>query len=217
MAKQRRDRPSPAKSQSNPRIPLSASARPTEQDSLDPAARLRREAFLQAVTVYEQAMQALQRHEFGEAARLLRSVVERFPEEADLHERVRLYLKICERQAAPAHAAPQTTEERIYAATIALNAGAVDEALGHLRAVLQQNPENDHALYMLALAHMSRNDPESAALTLRQAIALNPENRSLAKQAPEFDNLRQNPEIKRLLDSPAGDDQRRPGRNGSDR
>ena len=35
-----------------------------------------------------------------------------------LHERVRLYLNICQRQATQREAAPQTIDERLYAATL---------------------------------------------------------------------------------------------------
>ena len=49
------------------------------------------------------------------ALELFQSVLRQYPEEKELHERVRLYLNICERQATPREAAPQTIEERLYA------------------------------------------------------------------------------------------------------
>jgi hypothetical protein len=54
---------------------------------------------------------------------LFESVLRKYPEEKELHERVRLYLNICERQAAPRPAVPETLQERLYAATLAINGG----------------------------------------------------------------------------------------------
>lgn len=201
MAKQRRDHPRPASSQTrSPSRDSDTGNGASGPDTSDPISEERHQRHLQAVALYEQGMQALQNRSFAEAAERLRAVIEDFPDETDLHERVRLYLKICERQVAPAEATPRSVQERLYAATLALNAGSVEAALAHLQAVLREEADNDHALYMQALAYMSRNELDAAALSLQQAIALNPENLGLARRDPDFEALRQNPEISRLLD-----------------
>ena len=51
-----------------------------------------------------------------EAAALLDSVLRQYPEEKELQERVRLYLNICQKQAAPKESSPQSLDERLYAA-----------------------------------------------------------------------------------------------------
>lgn len=200
MAKQRREHPRPATSQTRSPSRDSEADTASEPDTLDPAAAERHHRHVQAVALYEQAVQALQNRAYAEASAQLRAVIDDFPDEPDLHERVRLYLKICERQVTPAEATPCSVQERLYAATLALNAGAIDAALGHLQAVLREEANNDHALYMQALAYISRNELEAAALSLQQAIALNPENLGLARREPDFEALRQNPEISRMLD-----------------
>src|SRR5262245_20886028 len=86
-----------------------------------PAAPARRSTYAQAVAVYEKGVEAIQRHEYDRALELLKSVLTLYPEEKELHERVRLYLNVCERHATPRAAAPQTLEERLYASTIAIN------------------------------------------------------------------------------------------------
>ena len=75
-----------------------------------------RAGHLEAVALYEEGVAALQAHEFSRASALLRSVLSRYPEERELHERVRLYLNICERHMAPQAASPSTPEERVFAA-----------------------------------------------------------------------------------------------------
>ena len=105
---------------------------------------------VEAVALYEEGVAALQAHEFSRASAVLRSVLSRYPEERELHERVRLYLNVCDRHMAPRAASPSTPEERVFAATLAVNAGNYDEALEHLRTASSEAPEHDHALYMLA-------------------------------------------------------------------
>jgi tetratricopeptide (TPR) repeat protein len=217
MAKQRR----PA-----PRIPKTQATAPpvgraTAQvgaagiaDAAHPPAGppVRRTTYIEAVALYERGLEALQRREFGEAAAFFESVLRQYPEEKELHERVRLYLNICQRQAAPKESTPQTQEERLYAATLAINGGRYDQALSNLRLVRDEDPDNDHALYMLAVAHAQRGEPAEAIAHLERAIALNPENRALAKSDPDLEPLRGDEAFRNALDTPPASrlDRRRP-------
>jgi tetratricopeptide (TPR) repeat protein len=86
--------------------------------------------------------------------------------------------------------APATVKERLYASTLAINEGRYDAAISHLRLVRDEDPDNDHALYMLAVAHAQRGELAQALTMLERAIALNPENRALARRDPDLDPLR---------------------------
>lgn len=163
----------------------------------------RRSTYVEAVALYEQGVQALQKHDYGKAEALLTSVLERYPEEKELHERVRLYLNVCQRQARPKEPTPQTVSERLYAATLSINGGRYDEAISHLRLVRDEDPDNDHALYMLAVAHSQRGEHVEALAHLERSIALNPENRALAKRDPDLDALRDDESFQATLDTPA--------------
>ena len=153
--------------------------------------------------MYEQGVQALQRHAYAEAERLLESVLTRYPDEKELHERVRLYLNVCRRQAKPRTPEPQTVEERLYAATLAINGGRHDEAISHLRLVRDEDPDNDYALYMLGVAHAQRGEHVEALAHLERSIALNPENRALAMRDPDLDILREDESFQATLDEAA--------------
>jgi tetratricopeptide (TPR) repeat protein len=166
--------------------PTAESLRPTAPSSSGP---IRRTTYFEAVALYEKGLEALQRHEYDHALELLRSVLKQYPEEKELHERVRLYLNICERHATPKLAAPQSVEERLYASTLAINGGKYDEAISHLRLVRDEDPDNDHALYMLAVAHAQRGELAEAIAHLERSIALNAENRALARRDPDLDPL----------------------------
>jgi outer membrane protein assembly factor BamD (BamD/ComL family) len=164
------------------------------------------------VALYEQGLERLQHHDYKGAADRLETVLKRFPEEKELHERVKLYLNVCHRQAATVQASPQTIEERLYASTIAINGGRYDEAISHLRLVRDEDPDNDHALYMLAVAHAQRGELAEAVAHVERAMAMNPENRALARTDPDLDPLRDDDSFRAALEAPSSGrgDRRRP-------
>ena len=76
----------------------------------------RRSTYFEAVALYEQGLERLQQHDYTGAADRLEAVLKRVPEEKELHERVKLYLNICRRQATTTmESSPQTIDERLYA------------------------------------------------------------------------------------------------------
>jgi tetratricopeptide (TPR) repeat protein len=152
--------------------------------------------------MYERGLQALQRRDFAASADALRTVIERYPDERELLERARLYLKVCERELEPKEPTPKTADEWVYAATVALNAGDEANALLHLQRALTADARHDHAHYMMAVASVRRGDVTGALEHLRRAVSLNPENRSIARQDPELDSLRDAPAFRAALDTP---------------
>ena len=183
-----------------------ATPRPASATSTtsDPPASQRRAGYSDAVAIYERGLEALQRHAYKQATTLLESVLVQHPEERELHERVRLYLNICQRQARQREAAPQTIDERLYAATLSINGGQYDQAIAHLRLVRDEDPDNDHAIYMLAVAHAQRDEHAEAVAHLERAIALNPENRALARNDPDMEPLRDDDAFRAALEAPPG-------------
>jgi tetratricopeptide (TPR) repeat protein len=224
MAKQR----PPLKSKSSssttgpqPRQPEFVRAAPSSQA---PAPAAKRSTYIEAVAIYERAIDAMQHHDYASALDQLQSVLRLYPEEKELHERVKLYINVCERHVTPSEAAPISIEQRLFAATIALNGGRYDEALSHLRLVRDEDPDNDHALYMLAVAHAQREEHALAVAHLERAIALNPENRALARRDPDLESLHDDEAFHAALEAPSASpsasvppDRRRPPRPKSAR
>ena len=153
--------------------------------------------------MYERGLQALQRRDFAAAAAGLRAVIERYPDERELLERARLYLKVCERELEPREPAPKTASEWVYSATVSLNAGDEASAMQALQRALSADSDHDHAHYMMAVASMRRNQANLALEHLRHAVSLNPENRALARQDPDLDTLRDLPGFHDAVEVPA--------------
>src|SRR4051794_27251997 len=128
MAKHRRTPPPP------PRASASSSAEggvrtQGPKSAASAAAPARRASYVEAVTLYERGLEALQRHDYAGATSQFEAVLRQYPDEKELHERVRLYLNICQRHASRQEPSPQTVAERLFASTIALNGGRYDEAI----------------------------------------------------------------------------------------
>lgn len=199
MAKQRRasprpDRSKPADTPRNGWRGVEASPEPVKPKAPRPE-------YVEAVALYEQGVAALQAHEYARASSVLRSVLNRYPDEKELHERVRLYLNVCDRHMAPRALSPTTSEERVFAATLAVNAGNYDEALEHLRTVSAESPDHDHALYMLASVLALREQIDEAVPLLLRAIELNPDNRKMARHDPDLEPLRQYDNVRAALEA----------------
>ena len=163
----------------------------------------RKPAYYEAIVLYERGVQALQRHNYPAAAEHFRLVLERYPDERELVERARLYLRVCERETSRQPPTPTTPQERVYAATVSLNAGDHHGALEHLKRAIDDDPESDHAHYITAVALSMRGRLNEALEHLRRAVALNPENRALAKQDPDLETLRGHDGFRGALDTPA--------------
>src|SRR5580704_17941593 len=189
MPQQRRPAQKSPKRQFDTPLQPRPAATPASAAGPEPAGPARRTTYVEAVALYERGLEALQRHAYPQATHLLESVLRQYPEERELHERVRLYLNICQRHETQREAAPRTIDERLYAATLAINGGQYDQAIAHLRLVRDEDPDNDHALYMLAVAHAQRDELTEAVAHLERAIALNPENRGLARTDPDLEPL----------------------------
>ena len=212
----RRTRPDTRKpgkkvSRSKGKAPLTAPKPQVEAVQSAPAAPpARKPGFYEAVAIYERGVQALQRHDFQGAAGFFRTVLDRYPDERELLERARLYLRVCERETERQQPAPKSPAERVYAATVALNSGDHNGALDHLQRALSEDPESDHAHYIMAVALGMRQRPDDAIGHLRQAIALNRENRSLARQDPDLESLREHPGFREALETSPAPNRRRP-------
>ena len=196
--------------------PQGPASSPRERDrpgiDASPLVPQRRSGYFEAVALYERGLVALQSHDYTEAENFFGSVLRQYPEEKELHERVRLYLNICQRQAAAKKVAPRTVDERLYAATLAINGGSYDQALQHLRLVRDEDPDNDHALYMLAVSHAQRGEHAEAVAHLERAISLNPENRARARTDVDLQPLHDDDAFRAAVEAPSTThpDRRRP-------
>src|SRR5215471_2581579 len=92
----------------------------------------------EALSLFQQAAGLIQRHAYDEAAKALRSLLDRYPAERAILDRARVFLELCERELKRKPVAPKTVEERITAATAALNDEDDESAEGLVEGVLAE-------------------------------------------------------------------------------
>jgi hypothetical protein len=164
-----------------------------------------------AVSVFERALNSLQRHDYRAALTAFEQLQDGFPAEAALRDRARSYASLCRRQLDRSQvAAPKTVEERLTAATAALNNGEDSGALDLVTEVLDEMPGHELGMYLLAVVQARRGATAAALEALRGAIAASPETRVQARHDADFHALRDNDLFRRLTtDAPPGSANRR--------
>jgi len=148
-------------------------------------------------------MEALQQHQYGPASESFKSLIDGHPLERALLDRARVYLELCSRELSKRPAEPRTIEERLTAATAALNNGSDDRAENLARGVLAEDPHQDLALYLLAVIEVRRGALDKGISYLGQAIAISPEARAQARHEADFEPLFDLPAFQELTELPA--------------
>ncbi len=156
----------------------------------------------QAVRLFQQALESLHGRQYAAAAEGFRGLLDRFPGERALLDRSRVYLELAERELNRREVTPRTIEERVTAATAAMNNDQDAEAERLVRSVLADDPRHDLALYLMAALEARRGDHDAAVTFLSRAISISPEVRAQARLDSDFDPLRRLESFQALIDVP---------------
>jgi hypothetical protein len=136
-------------------------------------------------------MEALQRHQYAPAAESFAALMTTFPGERALLDRARVYLELCQRELRRRPAELGSPEERLTAATAALNNDDEVRAEALVDSVLAEDAEHDLALYLSAAIHARRGKADEAITVLRRAVAVSPDAGAQARLDPDFESLHQ--------------------------
>jgi tetratricopeptide (TPR) repeat protein len=136
------------------------------------------------LALWEHAVQLFTQRKFDEACALFREVAA--GPAAHIADKARSYLQICERKTARPEPLLRTVDDHFNVGVERLNAGDTARARFHFGQALELQPDSDHILYTLALCCGISGDGNGACENLKRAIGLDPTNRILARQDPEF-------------------------------
>jgi tetratricopeptide (TPR) repeat protein len=147
---------------------------------------------------FEEAVQLFTRRNFVEACEAFRDVAA--GPASNIADKARSYLQICERRLSTPQLDFRTAEDHFNYAVERLNARDIEQAQLHFTRALGLQPDADHILYTMALCCGIGGDGNGACENLKRAIELEPKNRILARQDPEFSALAaQFPALRALL------------------
>jgi tetratricopeptide (TPR) repeat protein len=133
---------------------------------------------------YEQGIRLFSQNKLNEACACFREAA-RGPA-PHIADKARSYAHVCEQRTAAAETPISTAEEHFNYGVERLNARDVERARQHFDRALTLQPDADHVLYTMALCCGLAGDGAGAYENLKRAIDLEPRNRILARQDPEF-------------------------------
>lgn len=146
----------------------------------------------QAIRDYERGLKLFHDGKFAEARDVFLALRDGQPGEPELKPRAVAYLQACEtRLAVPPPEIPRVPDGLYLQAVLRTNDGRPEEAIPLLERARSQAPKDDRILYLLAVNHFRRAQRERALELLREAIRLRDLNRKLARNDPEFEEIRE--------------------------
>jgi tetratricopeptide (TPR) repeat protein len=168
--------------------------------ALEAAANQARAALQTQMKQWEEAVGLFSKKQFGQAQA-------RFTEAAKgpaahIADKARSYAQICARKTSGTQVDLHTADDHFNYGVERLNARDMEVAKRHLDHALALEPDGEHILFTLALCCGLAGDGNGACENLKRAIELEPKNRILARQDPEFSALAQQlPALRTLLTS----------------
>lgn len=97
-----------------------------------------------------------------------------------------LHARMCQRRLSRPDMSLRTPDEHYDYAVALINERRLEQAERHLLLAIAQTPKADHLFYALALCRALAGDMQSAYGNLRRAIELQPRNRAVARNDPDF-------------------------------
>jgi tetratricopeptide (TPR) repeat protein len=176
-------KPSEAESSASPRDGAAAKTQP-----LDSAKQL---------NSFEQAMRLFHERKLQDARELFAIAAD--GPERDVAQRAKLHMAMCDRRLEQQTVKLQSAEDYYNYGVALINSRNIPEARRHLEQAVQMAPSTDHMHYALALAQALSGDTAAAHEHLKRAIELEPRNRIIARQDPDFAPLAGHPPFDVLL------------------
>jgi len=155
-----------------------------------------------AVLGFERGMAELQKHNYAGAKITFQGLLDNFPSEGFLTDRARVYLSLADRELQRRPASSGSVEERLTAATAALNNNDDAEAGRLAESAFRDDRNADLAVYLMAIVAARQGRTEDALAHIKTAIEINPESRVQARQDEEFDILLELDEFHTLTEAP---------------
>jgi len=158
------------------------------------------ERYTKAVDTYERAVKTLHKGDLERARGLFETITSNYSQETELADRARAHLDVCDRQLQKKRTfKPKDFESTVTYGVFLHNQGDFRGAVVSLAKAVELNPKSDHALYCLAAAYARTGDGRDAVRHLKRAIGMDPYNRVLALTDRDFDSVRSDPTLARVL------------------
>ncbi|HEY3841188.1 MAG TPA: hypothetical protein VGL72_31670 [Bryobacteraceae bacterium] len=146
---------------------------------------------------YEEAYRLFRAQSYAQAKTAFERAIE--GPQRELTHNARLHVAMCERRMQSSQVEFATAEDHYNYAISRLNIRDLPVARRHFEAALGMSPSGDHILYGMALCCGLSGDYQGCYENLKRAIDLQPKNRLIARQDPDFNAIVQHPVFHQLL------------------
>jgi tetratricopeptide (TPR) repeat protein len=146
---------------------------------------------------YEEAYRLFRSQSYAQAKAAFERAID--GPQRELTHNARLHVSMCERRMQSAQVDFSTAEDNYNYAIARLNTRDLPIARRHFEVALVMAPNGDHIFYGLALCCGLGGDYQGCYENLKRAIDLQPKNRLIARQDPDFNTIVQHPVFHQLL------------------
>ncbi len=152
-----------------------------------------------ALKEYERGIQLLRKQNYSEARTHFRAVLDGYPQEREILDRSRIYIRICDDMTEKPEFHPRKPEDHFYLGVIKTNEAEYDEAMKCFEKALQATPKDEKIHYVMASTLALKGERRQALEYLKTAIELNATNRIYARNDPDFEPLREEDDFANLV------------------
>lgn len=158
------------------------------------------EQYQKALKEFGRAVHEFNRRGFTEAKQKLLEIIKKYPQEQELSENARTYIRICDKHIEKRSPRPRELDDFYNHGVIQLNNQNFKEAIKFFDKAISFDSKNEKVLYAKAAALALNGNKEEALSSLKAAIKYEPQNRIRAKGDPDFDSLRTDSEFIDLIE-----------------
>jgi len=160
--------------------------------------KVKKTDYEKALAAYSQAMKAFNKKDYGKAEESLKQILENFPEEKELADRIRLYVKLCENSRTEEPVSLKSFDDYYQYSVIKINLGEYDEALKLLSKAQEMDPKSAKIDYMLANTYCLMGNEEECLNSLGKSFEKDPYFKVLAQNEEDFETIRDNDGFKAI-------------------
>ncbi len=158
------------------------------------------ELYQKALKEFGRAVHELNRRGFADAKARLLEIIKKYPQEQELAENARTYIRICDQHLERRSPRPKELDDFYNHGIMQLNNENFKEALKYFDKAISFDSKSEKVLYAKAAALALNGNKEEAVSSLRAAIKYEPQNRIRAKVDPDFDSLRTDSEFNEMIE-----------------
>ena len=156
-------------------------------------------AVLSQEALFEKAMELFHARDFASAVQSFEAAAS--GTSAEIAHASRMRINMCQQRLRMGLPTATTAEEHYNLAVALINQRDLKNSRAHLNSAMEITPNDDHLFYALALVNGLEGDYPASALALERAIELRPQNKSAARNDPDFHEILRHAELKAILET----------------